>query len=197
MVLFVAGFVGLIYLGLTTQPISTVVLLPNADGGVGMLDVRTDNARLALSSQFASARVRSSGRIVAATEDALQTRQRYAQTLVALPMAPATYVLTFESGSAVDIAPTFKPVLEQLQRVLATFPAAEITVIGHTDSVGSLADNDRLSIERAETVRQLLIETGIAPSMITIAGRGEREPAVPTADEVPLPQNRRVEINLR
>ena len=46
-------------------------------------------------------------------------------------------------------------------------------------------------------VRDLLLQAGISASLITIAGRGEREPVVPTADEVPQAENRRVEINLR
>ncbi len=87
--------------------------------------------------------------------------------------------------------------IQQLRAVLADYPAPEITVIGHTDRVGSLQDNDRLSLQRAQTVRDLLVKAGVDPAMITIAGRGEREPAVLTADEVPMAQNRRVEINLR
>ncbi|HQX60985.1 MAG TPA: OmpA family protein, partial [Burkholderiaceae bacterium] len=75
--------------------------------------------------------------------------------------------------------------------------APEVTVIGHTDRVGSVADNDQLSVQRAETVRDKLVQAGIAASMITIAGRGEREPAVPTADGVASAENRRVEINIR
>lgn len=198
MVLFVAGLVSIIYLGLTAQPSSTVVLLPDATGAVGMVEVRSDNnARQSLSSQFASANVTPRGSIVARTENANQVLQRYGQTLAARPNAPVSFIVMFESGSAVDIEPAFRPVLQQLTAALAGFPAPQITVIGHTDRVGSMDDNDRLSIERAETVRGLLIEAGIQPSIISIAGRGEREPAVPTPDDVAQPQNRRVEIDLR
>ncbi len=197
MFLFVVGMVGVVYLGLTAQPTSTVVLLPDADGGIGMVDVRTVNARQVLTSHFASARVTSRGSIVSDTRDAERMRELYARTLTALPRAPATYVLMFEFGSGADMVPEFKPIFEQLRQDLASYPAAEITVIGHTDSVGSLEDNDKLSIERAESVRKLLIEAGLPPSIITVEGRGERQLAVPTADEVPLPENRRVEINLR
>mgnify|MGYP003383430011 CR=1 FL=1 len=123
--------------------------------------------------------------------------QRYDQTLSARPNAPVSFMLLFEFGSADDIAPAFKPVLKELVAAIATFPAAQVTVIGHTDRVGSQADNDRLSLERAQTVRRLLMDAGIPPAIISIAGRGEREPAVQTLDEVAMPQNRRVEINLR
>jgi outer membrane protein OmpA-like peptidoglycan-associated protein len=110
---------------------------------------------------------------------------------------PVSFVLVFEFGSGQDVAPAFAPVLQQLLAEVANYPAPEITVIGHTDRAGSLPDNDRLSLQRAQTVRDLLVQAGVDPARITIAGRGEREPAVPTADEVPLAENRRVEINLR
>ena len=51
--------------------------------------------------------------------------------------------------------------------------------------------------DRAETVRRMLIDAGIPPAIISITGRGEREPAVLTPDDMAMPQNRRVEINLR
>ena len=159
MFLFTVGFVSLLYLSLTAQPTSTVVLLPDADGQA--------------------------------------VQQRYASTLEARPAMPVSFTLVFESGSAVELAPEFKTVLDQLLAAVARYPAPEVTVIGHTDRVGSVADNDQLSVQRAETVRDKLVQAGIAASMITIAGRGEREPAVPTADGVASAENRRVEINIR
>jgi outer membrane protein OmpA-like peptidoglycan-associated protein len=80
---------------------------------------------------------------------------------------------------------------------MGSYPAAEVTVIGHTDRVGSIESNDALSLQRAQTVRDLILQSGIQPITLEVAGRGEREPLVPTADDVPEAQNRRVEINLR
>jgi outer membrane protein OmpA-like peptidoglycan-associated protein len=88
-------------------------------------------------------------------------------------------------------------VLDELKAFLATHPAPQITVIGHTDRMGTVEYNDALSRQRAETVRELLVEVGIQASSMDVAGRGEREPLVPTADEVPEERNRRVEINVR
>jgi len=198
MLLFVAGLASIIYLGLTAQPTSTVVLLPDADGGVGSVEIRSDSsARQSLASPYSNASITTRGDIVSRVDDAGQVLQRYAQTLSVRPKAPVSFMLLFEFGSAVDIAPAFKPVLNQLLAAIADFPSPQITVIGHTDRVGSQADNDRLSLERAETVRRLLIDAGIQPAIVSIAGRGEREPAVPTPDDVAMPENRRVEINLR
>ena len=75
--------------------------------------------------------------------------------------------------------------------------APDVYVIGHTDTVGEYRTNDRLSAVRAETVKGFLIGIGIPAERIQTAGRGEREPIVPTADESDEPLNRRVEINVR
>lgn len=197
MLLFAVGLAGILFLGLNAQPTSTVVLLPDADGRTGAVDLRTEAASQSLDTPFASATSTSFGSFVTRTENADAVRQRYAQTLAARPNMPVSFVLQFEFGSSQDVTPAFQPVLQQLLAALAGYPAPDITVIGHTDRVGSLPDNDRLSLQRAQTVRDLLIQAGVDPSMITIAGRGEREPAVPTADEIAQAENRRVEINLR
>ena len=75
--------------------------------------------------------------------------------------------------------------------------APDVVVIGHTDRIGTEQFNDSLSLQRAERVRGELVKLGIAEARVQIAGRGEREPLVPTDDEVAEPRNRRVEISVR
>ncbi len=70
-------------------------------------------------------------------------------------------------------------------------------VIGHTDTVGKAEANDELSLRRARAVGNLLVSKGFPADLITPIGRGERELAVATADEVAEPRNRRVEILIR
>jgi len=76
-------------------------------------------------------------------------------------------------------------------------PHPDVVVIGHTDTVGDAEGNDRLSAQRAETVKGFLVGIGIPAERIRTAGRGERELLVPTDDNVEEPRNRRVEINVR
>jgi outer membrane protein OmpA-like peptidoglycan-associated protein len=73
----------------------------------------------------------------------------------------------------------------------------EVQVTGHTDRVGSVASNDSLALERAQAVRDMLIQRGLQASFIRPVGRGEREPLVPTPDEQEEPRNRRVEVIVR
>lgn len=71
-----------------------------------------------------------------------------------------------------------------------------IILVGHADTSGSEAYNQNLSVERAISVSNALIELGISRNMIKASGRGERELMVRTGDNVREPANRRVEITL-
>jgi len=195
--MFALVAIGVNALILNQPPLSKVVLLPDADGKAGAITIKTSAGEQLLSTAFGSASVDRQGGISSASEDPTKVSQQYASTLSARPTAPVSFTVYFEFGSALDISPVIQPVLEQLGAALASYPGAEITVIGHTDRVGSLESNDVLSLQRAETVRTLILQAGIQASMLEVAGRGEREPIVPTADEVAEPKNRRVEINLR
>ena len=71
---------------------------------------------------------------------------------------------------------------------------SSITVIGHTDRAGSDSYNEGLALRRANTVAEYLRNGGVAPSMLRVEARGEKQPLEETADGVRNPQNRRVEI---
>jgi outer membrane protein OmpA-like peptidoglycan-associated protein len=120
----------------------------------------------------------------------------FAAVLAARPMPPMSFMLYFITGTD-EFTPESKRDLDSVFGELKRRPSPEITVIGHTDRVGSDADNDRLSLRRAERVRNDLVKLGVPADGISVAGRGEREPLVPTADNVDEPRNRRVEISVR
>ena len=68
---------------------------------------------------------------------------------------------------------------------------------GHTDTVGSGEDNDRLSIQRAEEVLNWLVSQGFDRSLMLASGRGERDPKDPSIDNFSSAINRRVEVIVR
>ena len=144
---------------------------------------------------YASA-VLQAGILGAATSDAAAVAQRYRALLAVQPARPRSFVIPFESN-ANRLGPAAAPLLAEMRAALALLPAAEVIVIGHTDRVGSVEANDRLSLLRARAVGDLLVEAGLDRAMITVLGRGERAPLVPTADEVAEARNRRVEIKVR
>jgi len=101
--------------------------------------------------------------------------------------------VSFDTGRA-DIKPQMRPVLDEVGRNLD--PNVRVTIVGHTDSTGSDAINDPLSRERALSVRDYLSARGVAPSRISVAGRGSHEPVASNDTEAGRAANRRVEIFL-
>ncbi|MCW5663014.1 MAG: OmpA family protein [Piscinibacter sp.] len=101
---------------------------------------------------------------------------------------------SFDVGRAA-IKPAMRPVLDQFAAGLD--PAMRVRIVGHTDSTGSDAINNPLSIERAQSVRDYLATRGVAPALVETEGRGSHEPVADNASEAGRAQNRRVEIFLR
>jgi outer membrane protein OmpA-like peptidoglycan-associated protein len=173
-----------------------VVLLPGSEGAnTGAVTVKSSKGEIVLAEPYAQADVVGGEprRTQSSPQDVQQT---YGRLIAAQPPRPRRFVVNFETGGD-RLTADSEPILVQLRTALADNPAAELVVVGHTDRVGSLESNDRLSLQRAQTVRDRLVAAGAARERISVAGRGEREPLVPTDDEVPEPRNRRVEIKLR
>lgn len=108
-------------------------------------------------------------------------------------MIPDIYIVYFDWDRS-DIRPDAAAVIADVVADAATLGAPPISVTGHTDLSGSAEYNMGLSLRRADSVRDALIAGGVTPDQITTAGRGEEEPAVPTADGVREQANRRAEI---
>lgn len=101
---------------------------------------------------------------------------------------------SFDVGRAA-IKPQMRPVLDQFAQGLD--PNMRVRIVGHTDSTGSDAINNPLSIDRAHSVRDYLAGRGVAPTRVETEGRGSREPVADNASDSGRAQNRRVEIFLR
>ncbi len=178
------------------QPKTLVVLVPDAGGKVGAVSVKSAQGETVISSAYASATATGAAAPVVGSSSAAQVQQTFADTLKARPQPPVSYTLNFLEGSD-EYTTESRQTVETVLRELAKRPAAEIAVIGHTDRVGAVEYNDKLSLQRAERVRADFLKRGVPERAISVAGRGEREPLVATADEVAEARNRRVEINIR
>jgi len=93
-----------------------------------------------------------------------------------------------------DIKPTLRTVLEKAAVTLNENPVTMISVIGHTDSTGSDAVNNPLSVARAQSTRDYLVTHGVSSTRISVAGRGEHEPIASNDTESGRAANRRVEM---
>ena len=178
---------------LTHKPGDTVTVLPSADGHVGTVVVERGNDKQVLHGAYATSRT---GSNEIATLTPAEVQQSFGATLQSLPAQPASFLLYFITGTD-ELTDESKNELPRILTELAQRPAPDVLVIGHTDTVGELRANDVLSAQRAERMKGYLIDIGIPPERIRVSGRGEREPLVPTGDEVDEPRNRRVEINVR
>ncbi|MGD2118892.1 MAG: OmpA family protein [Chromatiales bacterium] len=101
--------------------------------------------------------------------------------------------VSFDFGQS-EIKPAFHGSLDKLARVLIKYDRTVVHVIGHTDSVGPDSYNQRLSEQRAESVRDYLVSRGAPQQRLRTEGRGEREPRDSNATEAGRQLNRRVEI---
>lgn len=173
-----------------------VILLPEADGKVGKLIVRSAVGEQLLDAAYAASDIDAAGNLVARTEDAASVQAHYGAVLAAQPQRPVSFVVYFSPGSAQSLTPESEQEIKRFNAALHTRPAPEVFVIGHTDTSGNAAANDELSLHRAAAVKQLLEASGVE-ARIDVAGRGQRDLLVPTADGVAEAANRRVEINLR
>jgi outer membrane protein OmpA-like peptidoglycan-associated protein len=193
---FLAGALVVALLSACSSPREHFSVVPDRDGKTGTMVVTPrQGTPVTLDQGNASASVRG-GEAVPAKLSEAELKEMYREALDAQPMAPVRFLLYFVEGGDVLTADSQRE-LENVLVEIKKRPAPDLIVVGHTDRVGSVADNDRLALRRAEKVRAQLVAQGLAADSISASGRGEREPLVATADEVAEPRNRRVEILVR
>ncbi|MBV5298485.1 MAG: OmpA family protein [Rhodoferax sp.] len=95
-----------------------------------------------------------------------------------------------------DIKPNMRPILDQFAHGLSSQPNTEVRIIGHTDSTGSDAINNPLSVNRAASARDYVVSRGVNSHQVQIDGRGAREPIADNNSDDGRAKNRRIEIFL-
>ena len=109
------------------------------------------------------------------------------------PPAPSSFMVFFDFDRS-DLSSQAQVTLTQVANAYKTKGTARVTATGHTDRSGPESYNMALSLRRANSVKDGLVRNGVPANVITVTGRGEAQPLVPTADGVREAQNRRVEI---
>jgi outer membrane protein OmpA-like peptidoglycan-associated protein len=99
----------------------------------------------------------------------------------------------FETNSA-DIKSGFHSTMDKLADVMVRYGKTTLSVVGHTDDVGSNEYNQRLSERRAQSVAQYLEQKRVNALRLAIAGKGETQPIASNGTEGGRQSNRRVEI---
>ena len=111
------------------------------------------------------------------------------------PARPANFMVFFDWDRS-NITPQAHETIEQAANMHRAMGNAPISVVGHADKSGPNNYNMALSMRRANAVKDTLVREGVNQQAIQVAGRGEEQPLVQTADGVREPQNRRVEIQM-
>lgn len=181
-----------------STPGTRVVLLPQADDKPSAVIVRAKDGEEVLSRPYqrATAAVGASGAPVVDQADPAKVQADHKILFDMRPPAPQRYAVYFEVGGT-TLTPASQQVMNEALIAAQTRSGSDIVVTGHTDTKGALEQNDMLSQRRAQEVVQLFVERQFPAKRIEAVGRGERELAVPTADEVDEPRNRRVTIEVR
>jgi outer membrane protein OmpA-like peptidoglycan-associated protein len=175
-----------------------VILLPQPDGSGSAVIVTAKTGEQKLSQPYQRATALDAAK-VAPLVDSLGKQQISAEfkpLFDTRPPLPQRYTLYFQTGTT-HLVPDSQALLPVAIDEALKRSGAELVIIGHTDTMGSQELNDQLSLKRADVVVNLLKDRGFPLARIEAVGRGERELAVPTRDEVPEPRNRRVEILIR
>ncbi len=104
--------------------------------------------------------------------------------------------VSFDFDSA-SLKPAFVPTLDKVANVLSRYPKTNVTVVGHTDSIGTESYNQDLSERRARSVSNYLAANGVDATRLFSLGQGETQPRASNATEAGRQLNRRVEILIK
>ena len=170
-------------------------VLPARDGHVGAIVVKGPDSEKVINQAYATLSINGASQTSGSLSEA-QVREAFGSTIDALPGSPASFMLYFLEGKD-ELTPESRLELDNVFSELKRRPLPDIVVIGHTDTVGSLEFNDKLSLARAQRMREMLISLGLPAERIQSAGRGKRELLIQTEENVSEPRNRRVEISVR
>lgn len=175
-----------------------VVLLPDPDGKVGVVDVSSDKGIQTLDKPWQTTEVSSPDKAPSMPRlmDEKEVRAMFKEALAAEPIPPVLFIVYFETD-AFDLTTESLKILSRVLEEIGIRKSTNIIVSGHTDTVGSVEKNQVLSLNRAKVVADFFVSKGVKPENIDVTYHGKGNPLIPTPDGVPEPRNRRVEITVR
>ena len=177
------------------KPQSYAVLLENPDGSSGRIMISNSQGETVIDKPRYGANLAGAAGQAYAVDDG-KIKQDFGAALAARPPLPESFLLYFEVGGT-QLTPESKALIARILDAVKNHPAADVSIIGHTDTVGTPESNEALGLSRAQAVAQLIQSAGLKAHEVTVTSHGERNLLVGTPDNTPEPRNRRVEITVR
>jgi len=174
--------------------VAYAVLLDNADGSAGAITFTDANGTVAVNRSKNA--VNLDGATAPYTVDDNTLQKDFGAIIAARPQAPASFLLYFESGGT-QLTAESQALIAKIVADAAKRPAADISVIGHTDTEGDANANEKLGLQRAQAVSGLIAGAGLKAVETTVTSHVERDLLVKTPDNTAEPKNRRVEVTVR
>ncbi|QPK64323.1 OmpA family protein [Methylomonas sp. LL1] len=174
---------------------SYLVLLEDHDGSTGQVIFKSNQGETVIDQAGYGANLKDPSH-KAFKVDEQKIKSDFAGALASEPVLPETFLLYFETGGT-QLTPESNALLPKIIETAKKHPAADISVIGHTDTVGEDRLNAKLARQRAEQVSQLFDPSQMDVKEITVTSHGEKNLLVKTGDETSEPKNRRVEVTIR
>ncbi len=174
------------------------VLMPDNEGKVGKMTITSEKGSQSLNKAWQSTDLDSPEALPSEPEilEEKEVKRIFAQALKAQPAPAVNFLFYFPKGSNEPTAESLA-LIPEIIATIASRQSKDVSVIGHSDRVGSEELNYKLSLKRAKCVAKLLISKGVNHDILEITSYGEAVPLIKTADEVAEPKNRRVEITVR
>jgi len=173
---------------------SYLVLLEDHDGSTGKVTFSGANSDTVIDQAGYGTALDNSKTVFKVEQQ--QINKDFGKALASEPAIPEIFLLYFETGGT-QLTAESQALIPKIIETAGKHPAADIAVIGHTDTVGDAGKNEKLANERAVQVSRLFDPSKLDVKEIAVTSHGEKNLLIKTADEIAEPKNRRVEVTIR
>jgi peptidoglycan-associated lipoprotein len=194
LLLLATGVASLLLGGCAAPVRSYAILLDNPDGTVGAITVTGAKGQVLVNRSGHGATL--DGVALPNVIEPKKLDMEFGTVLAARPRLPRSFLIFFD-GTGIILTAESKVQISAMLEVLNGWPAPDVSIIGHTDTLGEVAFNEQLGMQRAHVVADFIAGSGIKLTDLTISSHGEFNLLVKTPDQTPEPKNRRVEITIR
>ncbi len=184
--------------GCATEPKNLFALLPSPDGHIGEIVVSGNSGDKTLNKAYQAVGLNNIGEPLSTPfiMEEQKVDKIFQQALKSQPPIPVVFLLYFGTNSS-ELTEDSVKLLPEIMAKIAKSASSDVSIIGHTDRVGSRESNLKLSTGRAKSVFEKLLKLGANPEIFEVTSHGMENPLVDTPEGVAEPKNRRVEVVVR